>query len=125
MNATQQATNAYAPPNFPLSTPKAIEAKLLSRITARLRTAISENDGSFSLLASALYENRKVWNTLAADVANKENQLPAPLRAQIFYLAEFTDQHSVKVLADDASAEILIEINTSILRGLNQGSSQL
>ncbi len=57
---------------------------------------------------------------MAADVADNLNSLPAPLRAQIFYLAEFTEQHSTKVLNGKADSDVLVEINTAILRGLNQ-----
>jgi flagellar protein FlaF len=60
---------------------------------------------------------------MAADVADSLNSLAPQLRAQIFYLAEFTELHSKKVLRGEATAEVLIEINTSILRGLNQSGA--
>ena len=44
--------------------------------------------------------------------------LPDDLRARIFYLAEFTDQHTRKVLNGRDTAGPLIEINTAIMRGL-------
>ena len=44
--------------------------------------------------------------------------LPPALRAQLFYLYEFTDQHSRKVLAGNASIEVLVDINTAVMRGL-------
>jgi flagellar protein FlaF len=56
---------------------------------------------------------------MAADVSDVSNALPAALRAQIFYLAEFTEIHSRKVMNGDATADALIEINSAILRGLN------
>lgn len=56
---------------------------------------------------------------MAADVADPNNQLPEELRAQIFYLAEFTEHHSRLVLAGAATADILVEVNTSVIRGLN------
>ena len=52
------------------------------------------------------------------DVAEPTNLLPQPLRAQIFYLAEFTMHHSAKVLKGDASVAPLIDINTAVMRGL-------
>lgn len=56
---------------------------------------------------------------MAADVSDSLNTLPAALRAQLFYLAEFTEIHSRKVINGEASADALIDINTSVLRGLN------
>jgi flagellar protein FlaF len=44
--------------------------------------------------------------------------LPRALRAQIFYLAEFTRQHTSKVLRGDAEVTPLIDINTAIMQGL-------
>jgi flagellar protein FlaF len=57
---------------------------------------------------------------MAVDVADKDNSLPSSLRAQIFYLAEFTELHSSKVINEDANVDVLIEINTAVLRGLNK-----
>lgn len=75
--------------------------------------------GSYPALVSALHDNRRMWTTLAADVSDSSNGLPASLRAQIFYLAEFTDLHSQKVMNGTADAQVLIEINTAVLRGLH------
>ena len=69
-------------------------------------------------LIEALHENRILWNTLAADVALPENALPEDLRARIFYLAEFTAQHTRKVLRNEDTAVPLLEVNAAILGGL-------
>ena len=74
----------------------------------------------FADMAAALHENRRLWILLATSVADPDNELPQALRAQIFYLAEFTMQHSQKVLEGKATADVLIEINTSMMRGLRQ-----
>ena len=55
---------------------------------------------------------------LAGDVADAANGLPKELRAQIFYLAEFTNQHSTLVLRGEGDVDVLVEINTAIMRGL-------
>ena len=75
-------------------------------------------------LLEALHENRKLWRTLAIDVADKDNALPKDLRARIFYLAEFTDHHTNAVIRKKVSAVPLLEINTAILRGLKQDGVQ-
>ncbi|MCA1776688.1 MAG: flagellar biosynthesis regulator FlaF [Loktanella sp.] len=115
MNLTQQAHRAYAPVQAHIHTPRAIEARLLSDITSRLRKG-PKNYPSF---VSAVQDNRKLWTTLAIEVADRDNVLPQALRAQIFYLAEFTENHTHKILAGTADAQPLVDINTAVVRGLN------
>lgn len=119
MNVIDQARHAYAPTQAPIRTERAIEAQLIGQITARLKRAAVDPSKNFPELADALLENRRMWTTLAVSVADTDNTLPPALRAQIFYLAEFTEQHSQKILRRSGETDVLIEINTAILRGLN------
>lgn len=116
MTALNLAKKAYAPSNESIRTPRSIEFEVIARITHRLKRAIQSNDRR--LLIDVLYENRQLWNTLAADVADPGNLLPDDLRARIFYLAEFTAHHSRKVLQNEASPVPLLEINAAIIGGL-------
>lgn len=118
MTALDLGRRAYALPGTPARTPRGIEYDLFARVTHRLKAAQSDGQSDFAALAAALHENRRLWSTLAADVAEPRNALPAPLRAQLFYLFEFTDQHSSKVLSGDATVAVLIDINTAVMRGL-------
>lgn len=118
MNVIEQARQAYAPANSPVRTDRSTELQIFSQTTSRLRLAASASPPDFARLAAALHENRRLWTLLAADVADTDNGLPATLRAQIFYLAEFTDHHSRRVLHGAADATALIDINTAIMRGL-------
>ena len=120
MNATTLAKTAYSAPGMPTRTPRGTEYELFARITHRLRAAQALGGPGFSTLARALHENRQLWTTLAADVANPENRLPPTLRARLFYLSEFTTKHTSRVLAGEATAEVLIDINTAVMRGLRQ-----
>lgn len=119
MNAIEQARQAYAPNQIATRTDRAVEAQLLGQITARLCQSQSECPPQFPTLAAAINDNRQMWTTLAISVADQDNCLPAALRAQIFYLAEFTDHHSRDVLRGKATVEPLVAINTAIMRGLN------
>lgn len=112
------AQTAYAANKTPIRTARGTEYDAFAQITHRLRTAEARGRSGFSDLASALHANRRLWTMLAADVAEDGNALPQNLRAQIFYLAEFTTQHSRKVLRGDDTAGALIDINTAIMRGL-------
>jgi flagellar protein FlaF len=110
------AQRAYAPTAAPTRSNRSVEYDVIARITFRLKKAIEKN--SFPDLIEAMHENRKLWRTLAIDVADANNGLPSDLRARIFYLAEFTNHHTSAVIRDKVSAVPLLEINTAILRGL-------
>ena len=68
-------------------------------------------------------DNLRMWTTLASDVAESTNGLPAPLRAQLFYLYEFTAEHSRAILDNRGSVEVLLDINTAVMRGLRGGGA--
>lgn len=120
MNAFYQAQQAYSSSaQSPLRTDRSAEYQAFSEIIRRLSRAAKLDGGQFAELASAIHDNRALWTILASDVASTDNALPEPLRAQIFYLAEFTDQHSRKILKGDADVGVLIEINTAVMRGLS------
>lgn len=116
MNAFQQARQAYGGPQAPTRTGRQAEHQVFSQVTARLRAAADGTD--FAGVAAVLHDNRRLWTRLAADVADAANGLPGPLRAQIFYLAEFTAHHSRRVLKGEADLQALIDVNTAVMRGL-------
>lgn len=120
------AQSAYAGKDAAVRTPRAIEYQVFARITQRMRAAAdSEAPGGFARLAQALHDNRKLWATLATDLADAGNALPDSLKARLFYLSEFTARHTSRVLASEAGAEVLIDINTAVMRGLQaQGGSR-
>lgn len=117
MNAFNMAKTAYSNSASPTRTLRGTEYDAFARITHRMKNA-STDPSKFNILATALYENNKLWSILAADVADKDNTLPKELRGQIFYLYEFTTQHSRKVLRNKASVDALVDINTAVMRGL-------
>ncbi len=116
MNAATLAQRAYAPTNSSTRTPRSIEFEVIARITHRLKHAVKSRD--FNKLVEALHENRTLWITIATNVAEAENLLPDDLRARLFFLSEFTVQHTRKVLRKEATAVPLLEINVAILAGL-------
>ena len=118
MNASTLAKKAYANRDKPTRTLRGTEYELFAQITHRLKQAALGGKANFAALAQAIYDNRRLWTALASDVASPDNALPQTLRARIFYLNEFTQLHSRKVLSGDATAEALVDINTAIMRGL-------
>ncbi|WP_417740845.1 flagellar biosynthesis regulator FlaF [Salipiger sp.] len=118
MNAQIMAQRAYTQPTTSTRTDRAIEYDLLARVTHRIKAAAEAGPKAYPRLVRALYDNRRLWTALAVDVASTENALPQDLRAQIFYLAEFVQTHTGKVLARKARLAPLLEVNAAILRGL-------
>lgn len=122
MNATLMAKTAYSNSGRPARTARDAEYEVFARTTRCLKQANTQAAEDFPNLVRAVHDNRKLWTVLAADVALPENGLSPELRSRLTYLAEFTRVHSRKILAREASADILVEINTAIMRGLRQGS---
>lgn len=110
--------NIYAQPEAPQRNPRNLEYDLLARASQRLTAAAQRRGEDYPGLIAALDENLRLWSTLAADVAEPGNGLPAKLRAQLFYLYEFTAEHSRAIRARNASVEVLVDINTAVMRGL-------
>jgi flagellar protein FlaF len=121
MTALAPAYGAYARPDAPVRSARTVEYDLLARTTRRLAAAWACRDADYGGLVQALYDNARLWRTLAADVADPGNSLPPPLRARLFYLYEFTEAHSRKVRDGTADAGVLVEINTAVMRGLRGG----
>lgn len=125
MNAFSSAQRGYAVNTAPTRTDRRTEYEVVAQITRRLRAAAQQGRKDFAGYAEALHDNRRLWTTLAADVADRDNGLPDSLRARVMYLAEFTAQHTSKVLQKQASVMPLLEINMAVLRGLKgEGTPQ-
>jgi len=121
VDALLQARQAYGSNTQSIRTHRGAEYEAFARVTHRLKTAAATD---VAALASAIHDNRRLWTLLASDVIGDNNGLPEILRARIVYLAEFTRQHSSKVLMRKASASALVEINTAIMGGLRDRSTK-
>ena len=118
MNAYTMAKTAYSASATPVRTPRNTEYQAFARVTQKLKQAGAKPGADFSSVVRAIHENRELWTLLATDVAGDGNALPQQLRAQLFYLAEFTVEHSRKVLRNEAGVDALVDINTAVMRGL-------
>ncbi len=119
MTALAQAQTGYGSNARTIRTPRDIEYDVLARITGQLQKAIADTGPTgFPNLAAALQENSRLWSVFAMDLADSGNQFPQDLRARMFYLAEFTLQHTFKVLNGTAKADALVDINLAVMRGL-------
>lgn len=118
MNAKMKAQRAYSAASAPTRTSKSIEYDALARITHRIKSAAQRGPTSFPVLVEALRDNQKIWDIFATEVADKDNPLPTELKARLFYLSEFTRHHTTKILNRSDSVDAIVEVNTSVLRGL-------
>ena len=101
--------------------PRATEYRLFGQVTGALITA-QRAGTTGGPLAEAVDWNRKVWRTLAAECLDERNQLPQELRANIVSLSLFITRYSKEVVRKGASLDPLIDINRSIMQGL-QGAA--
>ncbi|MEL7343522.1 MAG: flagellar biosynthesis regulator FlaF [Pseudomonadota bacterium] len=120
MNALEMARTAYASPAAAqrVRTQQDTEYDAFARVSHKLYAALKAGKSGFPELVAALHDNRKLWTILATNVADGTNDLPESLRAQIFYLAEFTQAHTAQVLRKKGDAGVLVEINSAIMKGL-------
>lgn len=102
----------------PMRTARDAEYDVIARITRRLNQANARRKQDFPAFIAALCDNERLWSTLAADVAGAGNGLPPHLRARLFFLYRFTAAQSRKARSGATGAEVLVEINTAVLRGL-------
>ena len=122
MNNLALARSAYGNAEAPIRTDRSIEYQAFANVTCAMSSLQNGAPTDFPKLVEALHKNRELWSILGEDVASDDNQLPTQLRAQIFSLFRFVDKYTPDVLKGDAEVAPLIEINTTIMRGLRSES---
>ena len=126
MTVSALARNAYHQSTRTTASPRAVERQLLSKLTTAIVVAQKNRKDDPAAFVRALGKNLEFWTVIATDVASENKQLPVELRSQLFYLFEFTQHYTRKLMSEDGKAldaEPLIEINQNIIRGL-QGSEE-
>lgn len=119
MNAAARSFSSYKQNAETVKTPRDVEYDMLARVTGNLKACLPKAKGQISPdFAKALHENQQLWVAFAVDLAHSNNALPSELRARLFYLSEFTLNYTPKVLGGTATADPLVEINTTVMRGL-------
>jgi flagellar biosynthesis activator protein FlaF len=99
-------------------TPRQTEYRAFAAATRGLIDASSLPETEVGRRAEALATNRRLWSLLASDCSAEGNSLPQSLRAQIISLSIFVDRHSSAIMRQGASFDVLIDINRSIMQGL-------
>lgn len=125
MTNSFHAQQGYKTAQRELTSFKGIELKVFTAVTSALKSVDLEELNSMAKLAPALTDNAKLWNILLIDLVKPENELPLALKSSLISLAEFTQTHTLKVLAGEADHTVLIDINQSIIAGLRQSAELL
>lgn len=109
-------------------TPRQIERRVLANVTAEIEKFQSDFDSAdrrrdmLKILAGglrpALWKNQQIWITLKSDLAEPGNALGNSLRAGLISLALWVERHTVEVLEGTAQVRPLVDINRSIIHGL-------
>jgi flagellar biosynthesis activator protein FlaF len=101
--------------------PRETEYRLFGQVTGALISA--QRDGlTGGPLAETVDWNRRMWRALAADCLDDRNGLPEDIRANIVSLSLFVTRYSKEVTRKGATLEPLININRTIMQGL-QGAA--
>ena len=118
MSTAQLAHRAYANAGSEVRSPRHTEYTAFSRISHALRNAALNRVRDYPAFVAALADNRRLWTTIAIDIADDGNALPKDLRARLFYLAEFTEDETRKILRGQGDVGVLIEVNAAVMQGL-------
>lgn len=117
MTSASLTQNAYGNATRATGTERGVEYQVFGQVTGRLRRAAVAGR-PFAELAQALHDNLRLWTVIALDVTGSGNRLPAPLRGQLASLSRFVRSHTAQVLRRQAGVDVLIDINTAVMRGL-------
>jgi flagellar biosynthesis activator protein FlaF len=115
-----QATQTYARNALQSADPRNQEAQLLMNAAAKLQAVKDNWDDHKQTIDHALMNNQKLWSAIVVLVVAEDNQLPIDIKRNINNLANFTFNHTFRVLADPKpeKLDVLISINRNIALGL-------
>jgi flagellar biosynthesis activator protein FlaF len=108
---------AYKAAQTATEDPRVTEYRLFGQVTGALLNAKRSNAVGGPLV-EAVDWNRKLWRTLAADCMDDRNTLTQDVRAKIISLSLWVAKYSRSVTREKAPLDPLIEINRTIMQGL-------
>lgn len=122
----RQATAAYTRTTNQTTTPRELEANLLSRSAARLQRVREGWDEHRDELGGALTYNRRLWNVFLTSVTRADNPLPRTIRQNVANLGLFVMNHTLETQAAPSAEklDVLININQQLAAGLRSTSDR-
>ena len=112
---------AYAHTQQDLETPSMTEYRALAKVTGKM--AETANEGGQKLI-EACFDNNKLWNIFQADLIHPENRLPENVKAGLISLSMWVQRYTDEVMAGRASVQPLIQVNRTIMEGLQDSASR-
>lgn len=94
------------------------EYAALSQATYMMQKTKSIKDRNIQDFLQSINNNLKLWTIFATDIAREENPLPAEIKSALFYLFEFTQLETHRIIRGEGDIDTLIDINKSIMKGL-------
>ena len=119
------AYKAYESVQTRTASDRDIEYALFEQITRALRDAAASTDVPAALRVDAISRNLQLWTMLAADLMAPDNALDVALKRGLLGLAEYTRRRSMVLLAEAGDLSDLIEINTTVMQGLQRPVSNV
>ncbi len=115
MRTNLSGAGAYTAVKQRQQTPRESEADIIMRITGRLKAALESGD--LIDRARSLSDTRTLWTVFLTDLGSEENQLPKPLRAQLYSigLAVLRECNEEPATAD---IPFIVDIHQSLIDGL-------
>ncbi len=117
------AYKAYEAVQTRTASDRDIEYALFEQITRALQDVSANADASPAMRVDAISRNLQLWTVLAADLMADGNGLDAPLKRGLVGLAEYTRRRSMILLAEAGNLSDLIDINTTVMQGLQPSRS--
>jgi flagellar protein FlaF len=114
------AALAYQQVGRQTTSPRLLEANLLSRSATQLQRIRDDWDNSAQSLQAALTFNRKLWGIFLNSVTADESKLPKPIRENVANLGLFVMKHtlSTQTRPEARKLDVLININRELAAGL-------
>jgi flagellar protein FlaF len=126
---TAQAFNArsvYGNTGRAIGSDRDVEVKVFQTAISNLKPFTGPDFKLNSEAAHALSENLRLWDILTVDLINPDNDIADGLSNQLIELGRFVRAHTHALYNGRGSVDVLVDINTAILKGLlgQPGESQ-
>lgn len=113
------AYKAYGQVTQRTATGRALEYAVFEQITRDLQSVLDDGGENPGAWGDAIYRNLQLWTIIATDLLSPENALPKETKAGLITLSEFVRRTSMKVLAGSEGLADIIEVNRTIMAGLD------
>lgn len=119
------AYKAYGQVTQRTATGRALEYAVFEQITRDLQSAHDDGGMNFGAWGDAIYRNLQLWTIIATDLLSPGNVLPDETKAGLISLSEFVRRTSMKVLSGSEGLADIIEVNRTIMAGLDGSASSV